>query len=138
MNHVATLQAAHDAFSRHDLDAVIADMRPDVDFHAHAAGQRLSSATAFAGFLGMYYAMSSDIRIVDATYIAAGDKVVAQFRASGANDGPFLGFPATGRAFSLDVAEVWTFGPDGLATEGHNYADMLGLLIQLGHVAAPA
>ena len=138
MNNIDTLSAAHDAFSRHDLAAVIADMRPDVVVYGHAAGQRLPSADAFAQFLGMYFAMSSDIRIVDQEYVTTGNKVIAQFRAIGVNDGPFLGFPASGRPFSLDVAEIWTFDDQGLAVEGHNYADTLGLLIQFGHIAAPA
>lgn len=138
MNNVSTLKVAHDAFSRHDLDAVIADMRPDVVVYGHAAGQRLPSPDAFAQFLGMYYVMSSDIRITDAEYLAAGNKVVAQFRAIGTQDGPFLGYPASGREFSLDIAEIWTYDEDGLAIEGHNYGDTLGLLIQLGHVPVPA
>ena len=138
MNNSATLKAAHDAFSRRDLVDTIAGMRPDVVVYGHAAGQRLPSAEAFAQFLGMYYTMSSDIRIVDNEYIDAGNKVIAQFRAVGINDGPFLGFPASGRPFSLDVAEVWTFDTEGFAVEGHNYTDILGLLIQFGHIAAPA
>ncbi|CUS06271.1 conserved protein of unknown function [Candidatus Promineifilum breve] len=138
MNNLETLKAAHDAFSRHDLDAVIADMRPDVVVYGYAGGQRLPSAAAVAQFLSQYYAMSSDIRLVDADYLAAGNKVIAQFRAVGTQDGPFLGFPATGRAFSLDVAEVWTFDEDGRAVEGHNYGDTLGLLMQLGHMPVPA
>jgi steroid delta-isomerase-like uncharacterized protein len=138
MNNVETLRAAHDAFSRHDPADIIVGMRPDVVVYAHAAGQRLPSAEAFAQFLGLYFTMSSDVRIVDQQYIAAGDKVIAQFRATGVNDGPFLGFPASGRQFSLDVAEIWTFDDEGYAVEGHNYADTLGLLIQFGHIAAPA
>lgn len=138
MNNIDTLRAAHDAFSRHDLVGVIEGMRPEAVVYGHAAGQRLPSADAFAQFLGMYYTMSSDIRIVDAEYIASGDKVIAQFRAVGVNDGPFLNFPASGRDFSLDVAEIWTFDADGYAIEGHNYADTLGLLIQFGHIPVPA
>lgn len=46
------------------------------------------------------------------------------------------GFPASGKPFSLDVCEIWRFGPDGLADEGHNYSDGLGLLMQLGHLPA--
>ncbi len=132
-----TLRLAHEAFSRHDLAGIIQDMRPDVVVYGHAAGQRLPSADAFAQFLGMYFTMSSDIQIVDAEYVTAGNKVIAQFRAVGSQDGPFLGFPAGGRPFSLDVAEIWTFDDEGYAIEGHNYADTLGLLIQLGHVPAP-
>ena len=136
--NVDTLRAAHDAFSRHDLVATIDGMRPNVVVYGHAAGQAFPSAEAFTQFLGMYFVMSSDIKIVDAEYIAAGSKVIAQFRAVGKQDGPFLGFPASGRPFSLDVAEIWTFDAEGYAIEGHNYADTLGLLIQLGHVPAPA
>ncbi len=138
MNNVETLRAAHEAFSDHDLAAATVAMRDDVTFYSHAAGVTLDSAAAFREFMGMYYAMSSDIRIVDAEYSPAGDKLVAQFRAIGVNDGPFLGFPATGREFSLDVAEIWRFDDRGRLAEGHNYADTLGLLIQFGHIAVPA
>jgi steroid delta-isomerase-like uncharacterized protein len=137
MNNVDTLRAAHNAMADRDPVPVTAMMRPDVVVYGHAAGQTFKSADEFAQFLNVYYTMSSDIRLVDAEYIAAGDKVVAQFRAIGTQDGPFLGFPASGRPFSLDVAEIWTFDKEGYAIEGHNYADTLGLLIQLGHVAAP-
>ena len=135
---VDSLRAAHEAFSRHDLVAMIDGMRPNVVVYGHAAGQAFPSAEAFAQFMGMYFVMSSDIKLVDAEYIAAGSKVIAQFRAVGTQDGPFLGFPASGRPFSLDVAEIWTFDDEGYSIEGHNYADTLGLLIQLGHVPAPS
>ncbi len=138
MDPIATLRAAHEAFSRHDLPSIIRDMRRDVVVYGHAAGQRLPSADAFAQFMNMYFTMSSDIAIVDAEYFAHSNKVVAQFRAVGTQDGPFLGFPASDRPFTLDVAEIWTFDDEGYAIEGHNYADTLGLLIQLGHVPAPA
>lgn len=138
MNNIETLRAAHNAFSNRDLVATVADMRPNVVVYGHAGGQRLPSTEAFAQFLGMYLVMSSNIHIVDAEYIAAGNKVIAQFRTVGTQDGPFLNFPASGREFSLDVAEIWTFDNEGYAVEGHNYADTLGLLIQLGHIPVPA
>jgi steroid delta-isomerase-like uncharacterized protein len=138
MQPIDILRQAHEAFSRHDLDAALAPMRPDVILHAHAAGQTFTSRAAVREFLSMYLAMSSDVRLVDAEYIAAGDKVIAQLRAVGTQDGPFLSFPASGRPFSLDLVEIWTFDEDGYAVEGHSYNDTLGLLMQLGHVAAPA
>ena len=138
MNNIETLRAAHDAMAGRETEPVTRMMRPDVIVYGHAAGQAFKSADEFAQFLNVYYTMSSDIRLVDAEYIAAGNKVIAQFRAIGTQDGPFLAFPASGRPFSLDVAEIWTFDDDGLAIEGHNYADTLGLLIQLGHMPVPA
>jgi ketosteroid isomerase-like protein len=138
MNNVETLRAAHNAMAGRDLAPITRMMRPDVVFHGHAAGQTFHSVEEFGGFLNTFYDMSSDIRLVDAEYIAAGDKVIAQFRAVGAQDGPFLNFPASGRPFSLDVAEIWTFDAEGYAIEGHNYTDILGLLVQLGHMPVPA
>jgi ketosteroid isomerase-like protein len=138
MNNVETLRAAHNAMADRDPVPVTAMMRPDVVVHGHAAGQTFNSVEEFMQFLDLYYSMSSDIRLVDGEYIAAGDKVIAQFRAVGTQDGPFLGFPASGRPFSLDVAEIWTFNDEGYAIEGHNYTDILGLLMQLGHIAVPA
>lgn len=138
MNNVDTLRAAHNAMAGRESGPVTAMMRPDVVVHGHAAGQTFHSADEFGQFLNVYYTMSSDIRLVDAEYIAAGNKVIAQFRAIGTQDGPFFNFPASGRPFSLDVAEIWTFDDEGYAVEGHNYADTLGLLIQLGHVPPPA
>ena len=80
--------------------------------------------------------MSSDIRIVDAQYIAADDWVTARFRAIGTQDGPLQAFPASNKPFSLDVCEVWHFGANDQADEGHNYSDGLGMLMQLGHLPA--
>jgi steroid delta-isomerase-like uncharacterized protein len=138
MNPIDILRQAHEAFSRHDLDTAIAPMRPDVILNAHAAGQTFTSRAAVREFLSMYYAMSSDVHLINGQYFAAGNKVVAQLTAVGVNDGPFLDFPASGRPFALDLLEIWTFDDEGYAVEGHSYSDTLGLLMQLGHVAAPA
>lgn len=137
-NAVDNLRQGHEAFSRHDLAATTAHMRPDVVVHIHNRGQTLTSAEAFRGYLGQQAAMSSDSRIADATYIDAGSHVIAQFRVVGTQDGPLLHFPPSNRPFALDVCEVWRHDDDGRAVEGHSYTDTMGLLIQLGHIPAPA
>ena len=53
-----------------------------------------------------FFAMSSDIKIVNARYIDAGDYVTAQFHGVVTHDGPLMAFPASGKPFSLDVCEV--------------------------------
>lgn len=60
------------------------------------------------------------------------------FRAVGTQDGPMDPFPAGWREDSLDVCEVWRFDANDLAIEAHNFSDGPGLLVQLGHVEAPA
>ncbi len=137
--NVATLRAAHEAFSAHDSARSAGTVAgSNLRFVDHGRGITVSSRQEFQGWLEGHMATSSDIRIVDAHYIDGGDWVTARFRAVGNQDGPIpLGFPASHKPFSLDVCEVWHFGPDGLADEGHNYSDGLGYLMQLGHLPAP-
>jgi len=135
---IDSLRRAHEAFSRHDLAAVTADMRPDVAVTIHNRGQTLPSAEAFRDYLGQQLAMASDARITGATYIEAGEYAVAQFTVTGTQDGPLLNFPPSHRPFAFGVCEVWRYDADGRAVEGHNYADALGLLMQLGHIPVPA
>jgi len=140
MNHrpVDTLRQSHEAFSRHDLAAATADMHPDVAVTIHNRNQTLHSAEAFRAYLGQQLAMAPDVRITDATYIDAGQYVVAQFTLTGTQDGPLLQFPPSNRPFAFGVCEVWRYDSDGRAVEGHSYTDALSLLMQLGHIPAPA
>jgi hypothetical protein len=58
---------------------------------------------------------------------------------AGVQDGAIpAGFAAGHTPFSLDLCEVWRFGPDGETDEGHNYSDGLGYLMQLGRLPMPA
>ena len=137
--NVASLRAAHAAFSVHDFERAAALIAPTARVVDHGRGVTLSSRPEFASWLAAFGTTSSDIKITEAQYIDAGDWVTARFRAVGVQDGPLPpSFPASNRPFSLDVCEVWHFGPDGLADEGHNYSDGLGMLMQLGHLPMPA
>ena len=49
-----------------------------------------------------------DVRMETVTLVGEGDTVVGHFRCSGTQTGPWLGRPATGRAFR-DVREVYWF-----------------------------
>lgn len=136
--NVATLRAAHEAFSARDFDKAVAMMPPTVKVVDHGRGMTMSTREEFRDWMVARGATSSDIKIVDAQYIDAGDWVTARFRAVGTQDGPMAPFPASNKPYSLDVCEVWHFDANGQADEGHNYSDGLGLLMQLGHLPAPA
>lgn len=137
--NVATLRAAHDAFSAHDCARSAATVAgANFTLVDHGRGMTLSSREEMQAWLEGFVASSSDIRIVDQHYIDAGEWVTARFRAVGVQDGPLPpNFPASGKPYSLDVCEVWHFGPDGKADEGHNYSDGMGFLMQLGHLPGP-
>ncbi|WP_337871549.1 nuclear transport factor 2 family protein [Meiothermus sp.] len=137
--HVETLRKAHEAFSRHKVDEAVQVMAEGGTMVDHGRGKTYHGRADFFNMLSGFVQMSSNIKIVDARYIEAGDWVTAQFRAVGTQDGPMAGTPfgPSHKPFSLDVCEVWRFGADGLALEGHNYSDGFGLLMQLGHLQAP-
>lgn len=136
-HNVETLRRAHEAFSRHDLDATTSFLAPTVTMVDHGRGRTMKSKEEFRGWLAAFVAMSSDIELVEAHYIDAGDWVTARFRAVGTQDGPMEQWPASNKPYSLDVCEVWRFNANGQAIEAHNYSDGLGLLIQLGHIQPP-
>ena len=139
MSNAATLRKGHEAFSVGNLDEAILIVAPNCTVVDHGRGQTYHSRAEFRGMLAAFFQMSSNIKIVDAKYIEAGEYVTAQFRAVGIQDGPMASTPfgPSGKPFSLDVCEVWRFGSDGLAVEGHNYSDGFGLLMQLGHLPIP-
>lgn len=138
MGNVDRLREGHQAFNeRRYQDAADGLVAEDAVVTDHARGQTTRSKEEFISWMRDGFSFSSDLAIVDAVYIDGGDYVTARFRGVGTQDGPMNGFPASNRPFSLDVCEVWHFGADGLADEGHNYSDGLGLLIQLGHLQPP-
>ncbi|MEZ0370564.1 MAG: ester cyclase [Candidatus Sericytochromatia bacterium] len=134
----AVLRQAHEAFSRGEHEQAAQLVAQQVEFVDHGRNMSASDREGFQGWLDSHKAMASQMKIVDAKYIDAGDYVTAQFRAVGVQDGPMMAFPATGKEFAVDVCEVWRFNAEGQAVEGHNYSDGLGLLFQLGHLAPPA
>lgn len=136
--NVETLRNAHNAFSQHKLDEVMSLMAEDVTVVDHGRGQTATTREEFRGWMESFFSMASDIRLVDTHYIEGGEWVTARFRAVGTQDGPMGDFPPSNQPFSLDVCEVWRFNEQGEATEGHNYSDGLGLLMQLGHLKQPA
>jgi hypothetical protein len=134
--HIETLKKAHEAFNAHHVDEAVKVLAPQGTMTDHGRAQVHRSRDAFKTMLSGFIQMSSDIRIVDAVYTDAGEKVIAQFRAIGTQDGPLPNSPLgiSNKPFSLDVCEVWHFNNRGEAIEGHNYSDSYGLLVQLGHI----
>lgn len=138
MSHIDTLRAGHEAFNARDFKAAATGLLGmDGEFTDHARGASSHGPKEFQGWLESFMVTSSDLQIVDARYIDGGDWVTAIFRAEGTQDGPLGTFPATDMPFTLDICEVWHFGSNGLADEGHNYSDGLGMLMKLGHITAP-
>ena len=66
-----------------------------------------------------------------------GDRLAARLLLKGRHEGAFLGVPPTGNDVALSITTILRM-EDGKCVERWSTADMLGLLIQLGAVPAPA
>ena len=91
----------------------------------------------FKEFVAGWRAGFSDIHTEITGILAEGDMVAWGIVASGTNDGPFMGAPATGRSVSFDSLNIAHFR-DGKAYRHKVVMDMVTLMTQLGAMPAPA
>ena len=63
--------------------------------------------------------------------IAEGDHVVSLVTMTGTHQGDFMGFPATGRSFSMPGVSIWEVRGDRLISERVNW-DSMAMMQQLG------
>ena len=136
--NVETHRAAHNAWNKRDFDAVIGQMTPSITYIDRPRGQTIKSRDEFSEWAQEWAQMFSDGRIVEAQYTEAGDTSVARFTARGTNDGQFGPYSATGKQVTFDLCEILDFDGQGRIVGGDVYYDQLTLLVQLGHVKAPA
>ncbi|WP_329127154.1 ester cyclase [Streptomyces sp. NBC_01465] len=70
-------------------------------------------------------------------FLADGNTVVALFTNSGANTGPFMGLPATGKSAQWNGVGIYRIR-DGKIAEGTFVEDILDMLLQLGITSLPS
>jgi steroid delta-isomerase-like uncharacterized protein len=89
------------------------------------------------GVVSMYRGSSSDFKMVIDDMVAEGDKVAWRWTVRGANDGPLMQFPPSGRPFAVTGIVVSRFG-NGQWLEDYSNFDLMGLLQHIGAIPAPA
>jgi steroid delta-isomerase-like uncharacterized protein len=137
--HVERHRAGHEAFNRRDFAAMTSHYADRIRWTDRARDLTFRNPAEFRDdFLAGWVQASSDIRIADAGYLDAGAASVATFTVTGTHDGPLGPFPATGRAFSLALCELWHFDRDGQVVGGDLYYDQVSLLMQLGLLPQPS
>jgi steroid delta-isomerase-like uncharacterized protein len=132
--NVETMRSAHQSWNRRDFDATVSAMLPSASYNDRARGVLLKSRDEFKNFVIGWAKAFPDAKITQATYLDAGDTVIAQFTAEGTNTGPFGTLPATGRKMTLPFCEICRFDSSGRVTAGDIYYDQLSILTQLGHL----
>ena len=87
-------------------------------------------------YRSLFAAFDSPQLVFDET-LESGDSVTIRFTMTGTQVGAFMGVPPTGRKIVLPGITILRFEGDTVI-ERWSCADMLGLLVQLGAVPAPA
>ena len=122
-----------EGFNRGELAVCDELFSPDAVEHqrGNAAG-----ADGIKGVISALRSWFSDFRIEIEDIVAQDDMVWFRNRATGTNDGPFMGFPPTQRTVDVDVIDIVRIR-DGRVVEHWGVPDQLGVLFQLGLFSPP-
>ena len=134
MDNSATLQRMYDLLNAGDLEAFGALLSEDFVEHEETPGLA-PTKDGVLKFFRMYRAAFPDLRMEPEDVLGSGDKVVARVRATGTHEGEFMGMPATGKSFDVQLIDIMRFAENGLVREHWGVVDMLAMLQQLGVVA---
>ena len=109
---------------------------------AYVEGTPMPGGTADkAGAIAMFTMMrdmTPDMHIDIDDVIASGNKVAVRSTMTGTDTTGMPGMPATGKSFSMGAIDVFTFDDDGMNTEHYGVYDIMGMMMQLGHIPAPS
>ena len=137
--NVETYRAGHEAFNQRDFEAMTKHDADRITWTDQARSLTFRTPQEFRDeFLPGWVEAAPDIRITDPRYLDAGQTVVCTFTVIGTHDGPLGPFPASGRAFSLPLCEMWHFDASGRVVGGDLYYDQVSLLMQLGLMPQPS
>lgn len=135
MDHVTTARRMYDLINANDIDGFAAQLADDFVEHEETPGLAPTKA-GVKDFFRAQLAAFPDMRMQAQDVIASGDKVAIRVRCSGTFRAEFMGMPATGKHFDVELIDIMGFGPDGLVHEHWGVMDSLAMMQQLG--ATPA
>jgi steroid delta-isomerase-like uncharacterized protein len=139
MDHAPTLRRLYVLLNAGDIDGFGALLADDFVEHEETPGLE-PTKEGVKEFFRMYRAAFPDLRMDAEDVVASGDKAVARVRATGTNQGEFMGMPASGKSIDVQLIDIMRFGDDGLVREHWGVIDALSMMQQLGVVpeGAPA
>lgn len=123
-----------DAVSSRNLDLIDELFTEDCLDH-HIPSELPRGPQGIKMFHNMMGGAFPDVRGVIKDQIAEGDKVVTYLEVLGTHQGEFMGLPATGNQISVTAMTIARFS-DGKIAEWWENADTLGLMQQVGAIAA--
>jgi steroid delta-isomerase-like uncharacterized protein len=126
-----------EVFNKGDLTIVNDLVAPDFLNHEVPPGMNNRGPDSTRQIVKMLRAAFPDLHVTIEDLVAEGDTVAGRVTMSGTHLGPFQGIPPTGRSFQQAHMHFVRFR-DGKAIEHRAVRDDLGMMRQLGLMAAPA
>ena len=133
MDHAATMKRMYELISAGDIDGFGDLVADDLVEHEEFPGFEPTKDGVKQVF-NMYRAAFPNLRMEPEDVLASGDKVVARVRATGTQEGEFMGMPASGKSVDVQLIDVIRFGDDGLAHEHWGVFDAMKMMQQLGAI----
>jgi len=128
---------AMERLDRRDVEGVVAECTPHCRWHGFDPGPDPLDTAGYKRAITAILNAVGDSRFPIDAVVAEGNKVAVQHRLVGTHTGEFQGVAPTGRAVTVPAIAV--FEVDGNAiTDVSLHADMLGFLMQIGGIPAPA
>lgn len=129
------LSAAHDRWNAGDLDGYLALYDERIRLHGYSP-EPMSKAEVRAFYETIFSAFDTP-KLEFHEVVWAGDVCAIRFTMSGRHVGEFMGVPPTETPIILPGITILHFEGERVV-ERFSQADMLGLLVQIGAVPAPA
>jgi predicted ester cyclase len=129
------LSSAQERWNAGDLDGYLGLYDEDIRLHGYSP-QPMSKTEVRTFYEGIFSAFDGpQLEFHEALW--EGQVCALRFTMTGRHVGEFMGVPATGTSIALPGITILHFAGDRV-TERFSQADMLGLLVQVGAVPAPA
>ncbi len=120
------------AEDRRDVEATVATFTEDCYYRVPGLGVELRGRDQIADWYRELFAAVPDFRNADERYYPAGDMVFFEARMEGTHQDDWVGWAATGRAFSVPMLVRIPIADDGLLEAEIVYFDGAALFTQLG------
>ena len=133
MDHAETMRGLYAALNAGDLDGFAARLADDFVEHEETPGLAPTKEGVLE-FFRMYRAAFPDLQMEPQDVLTSGDRAVARVRATGTQQGEFMGMPASRKNVDVQLIDIIRFDDDGLAREHWGVVDLMTMMQQLGAI----
>ena len=124
------------ALDAHDIDRVLSHLQDDVVYDFAVMPVPFNGKEQIRAFFEGEFNAFPDWHVTEGLVLAAGNVLVVEHAAAGTHLGVWNGIPPTGNMQQLPHIDVYEFAGDKVK-KATTYADMAGVLMQLGAMPIP-